>query len=67
MSDPAANRTLELACTVGSVEDAAEALDDGADINFGGGAPLFVAIYNKNKDILNLLAQVGNLFRNVHF
>ena len=59
MSDPAANRTLELACTVGAVDDAAEALDDGADIDFGGGAPLFLAIYNKNREILNLLVDRG--------
>lgn len=57
MSDSAANCTLELACTVGSVADALEALEEGADINFKGGAPLFNAIFNRNVDLIRLLIE----------
>ncbi|MEX2577861.1 MAG: hypothetical protein WD342_02290 [Verrucomicrobiales bacterium] len=59
MSDPIANRTLELACTVGSIDDAREALEDGADINHQGGAPLFLAIVNRNRDVIRFLLDEG--------
>ncbi|MEM9284149.1 MAG: hypothetical protein AAGA96_20205 [Verrucomicrobiota bacterium] len=59
MSDPIANRTLELACTVGALDDAIEAIGDGADVNFQGGAPLFLAIMNRNRVIINLLLDHG--------
>jgi hypothetical protein len=59
MTDPIANRTLELACTVGSLEDAREALEDGADINFRSGAPLFLAIVDRNRPIINFLLDNG--------
>ena len=59
MSDPTANRTLELACTVGAVDDAIEAIEDGADINFQGGAPLFLAIVNRNRELIHLLLNHG--------
>lgn len=59
MSDPIANRTLELACTVGAADDAIEAIEDGADVNFQGGAPLFLAIMNRNRDIIHLLLDHG--------
>ena len=49
------NRTLELACTVGCLANAKEAIEEGADVNFQGGAPLFLAIINRNRDIINLL------------
>ncbi len=55
MSDPIANRTLELACTVGAFDDAVEALEDGANVNHQGGAPLFLAIINRDRAILTLL------------
>lgn len=55
MSDPIANCTLELACTVGSLDDAKEAIEDGADVNFRGGAPLFLAIFNRNREVINYL------------
>ncbi|MCB1230739.1 MAG: hypothetical protein KDN19_10760 [Verrucomicrobiae bacterium] len=57
MSDAAANCTLELACTVGSVADATEALEEGADINSRGGAPLFNAIFNRNIEVIRLLIE----------
>ncbi|MCB1090583.1 MAG: hypothetical protein KDL87_03580 [Verrucomicrobiae bacterium] len=59
MSDPIANCTLELACTVGSVSNAIEALEDGADVNHGGGAPLFTAIFNHNPDVVRMLIEHG--------
>lgn len=59
MSDPIANRTLELACTVGSIDDAIEAIEDGADINLHGGAPLFLAIMNRNREIIDFLLDQG--------
>ena len=59
MSDPAANRTLELACTVGAVDDALEAIDDGADVNYQAGAPLFLAIVNRNRELIHLLLDHG--------
>jgi|SRR6056297_2736874 len=57
MSDPIANRTLELACTVGAVDDAIEAIEDGADVNFQGGAPLFLAIMNRHRSLIHLLLE----------
>lgn len=59
MSDPIANCTLELACTVGSIDNALEALEEGADINAGGGAPLFNAIFNRNVELIHLLVERG--------
>lgn len=59
MSDPIANRTLELACTVGAIDDALEAIEDGADVNFQGGAPLFLAIINRNRSLIHLLLDHG--------
>ena len=53
------NRTLELACTVGSIDNAKEAIEEGADVNFQGGAPLFLAIVNRNRAIINLLLDNG--------
>ena len=59
MSDAIANRTLELACTVGSLENAIEALEDGADVNFRDGSPLFLAIVNRDRAIINFLLDHG--------
>lgn len=59
MSDPIANRTLELACTVGSVDNALEAIEEGADVNFHEGAPLFLAIVNRNRNLIHLLLDHG--------
>lgn len=59
MSDPIANRTLELACTVGSLDDAREAIEDGADVNFRSGAPLFLAIVNRNRHVIRYLLDEG--------
>lgn len=53
------DRTLELACTVGSLDNAKDAIEEGADVNFQGGAPLFLAIVNRNRSIINLLLDHG--------
>jgi hypothetical protein len=53
------DRTLELACTVGSLSNAIEAIEEGANVNFQGGAPLFLAILNRNRAIINLLLDNG--------
>ena len=54
-----ANKTLELACTVGALNDAFEEIEDGADVNFDCGAPLFLAIINRNRDIIHLILHHG--------
>jgi ankyrin repeat protein len=53
------DRTLELACTVGSLENAIEAIEEGANVNYQGGAPLFLAIVNRNRAIINMLLDHG--------
>ena len=59
MSDPLANAQLELACTVGSVSDVEDALDDGADIDFNCSSPLFVAIMAGNREVVAKLVERG--------
>lgn len=59
MSDTIVNRNLELACSVGSYDNALEALEEGANVNFHSGAPLFSAILGRNREILNLLLDRG--------
>jgi len=59
MSDPTANRTLELACTVGSLDDALEAIEEGADVNHNHGAPLFLSIVNRHRTLIALLLERG--------
>jgi len=59
MSNPTANCTLELACTVGSLDGAMDAIADEADVNFRGGAPLFLAIFNRNRDVIDYLIDQG--------
>ncbi len=59
MTPSIANRTLELAATVGSLEDAREALEDGADVNYRSGAPLFLAIVDRNRTMIHFLLDNG--------
>lgn len=59
MTNPVANRTLELACTVGSLDAAREALAEGAEVNFHSGSPLFLAIIARNRPIINFLLDNG--------
>lgn len=59
MSDPVANRTLELACTVGSLENAREAVEEGADVNYQSGAPLFLSIVNRHRALIRFLLENG--------
>ncbi len=60
MSDATANRTLELACTVGSLDDAIEALEEGASVDANSGAPLFLAIVNRHRALINFLLENGS-------
>ncbi len=59
MSDSLTNSQLELACRVGCADAVVEALEEGADINFGGSSPLFVAIAGADRAIVSLLVERG--------
>jgi hypothetical protein len=59
VSDPLADAQLELACRVGSIEAIDEALEEGADIDFGGGTPLFVAITAHDRSVVEALVERG--------
>jgi hypothetical protein len=59
MNDPLATRNLELSCTVGSLDNALEAIDEGADVNHAEGAPLFLAIMNRHRTLIALLLDHG--------
>ena len=59
MNDPVANTQLELACRLGLLEDAIEALDDGANIDCNGCSPVFFAIENGDRVLLAALLERG--------
>lgn len=64
MSDPLANAQLELACRVGSRDAVLEALEEGADINFGHGSPLIIAMMAGDRTMVATLIELGaDLFR----
>jgi len=50
---------LELACKVGSVSDLERAVEEGADVNWDGGAPLFLAIMGGHRQLLDRLLELG--------
>ncbi len=54
-----ANAQLELACKVGSREAILEAIEDGADINFGGSSPLITAILAGDRATVATLVELG--------
>jgi len=54
-----ADRELELACKVGSLPDIERCLAEGADVNFEGGTPLFVAIFRGNRAVIERLVAAG--------
>ena len=54
-----ANAQLELACKVGSREAIIEAIEDGADIDFGGGSPLITAILAGDRATVATLIELG--------
>lgn len=54
-----ANAQLELACRVGSREAIMEALEDGADIDFGGSSPLIIAILARDRPTVETLVSLG--------
>lgn len=55
MPEWSADRELELACKVGSMPDFERALEEGADVNCDGGAPLFVSIMTGNRQFVETL------------
>ncbi len=59
MNDPVANAQLELACRLGVLDDLVEALEDGADIDCNGGAPLFFAVQAGDPAIVSALLERG--------
>jgi hypothetical protein len=59
IKDPLATRNLELSCTVGSLDNALEAIEEGADVNHAEGAPLFLAVMNRHRSIISLLLEHG--------
>lgn len=54
-----ANAQLELACRVGCRATIEEALDEGADINFGGSSPLITAILAGDRETVAILVELG--------
>jgi hypothetical protein len=59
MPNWSADRELELACKVGSLPDFDRAIEEGANVNFDGGSPLFVSIMTGNRVIVELLVSHG--------
>lgn len=59
MPEWSADRELELACKVGSLTDFDRAIEEGANVNFDGGSPLFVAIMSGNRVIVEKLVSHG--------
>lgn len=59
MSDSFANSQLELACRIGAINDLIEALEDGADINYNGGSPIFIAIMAGERRAAEVLVERG--------
>ncbi len=54
-----ADRELEVACRVGSLPDFERAVEEGADLNFDGGAPLFLAIFGHHRHLVERLVAGG--------
>ena len=54
-----ANAQLDLACQVGSKDAIIEAIEDGADINHGGGSPLILAIMANDRPTVAALVELG--------
>ncbi|MEM0970071.1 MAG: hypothetical protein AAF191_17630 [Verrucomicrobiota bacterium] len=50
---------LELACKLGALLDFDRAVEEGADPNWDGGAPLFLAIMNSHEPIVRRLIHLG--------
>lgn len=59
MSQWSAELELELACKVGSIRDLERAVSEGADLNWDGSAPLFVAILEGHRPIIARLVELG--------
>lgn len=48
-----------MACRLGAVDSVLEALDEGAEINFAGGSPLFTAIMAGERAVVEMLVEKG--------
>ncbi len=59
MSDPFANAQLELAVRVGSRDAIVEAIEEGADIDFGESSPLIIAIMAGDRATISTLVELG--------
>lgn len=59
MAKWSAELELELACKIGSINDLERAISEGADVNWDGGAVLFVAILNGHRHIIARLLELG--------
>ncbi len=59
MTDPLTDLNLELACAVGSYENAIEAITEGADVECKSGAPLFLSIQNRHRQLIAFLLDHG--------
>ncbi|MEM7015499.1 MAG: hypothetical protein AAF585_28910 [Verrucomicrobiota bacterium] len=58
MSEWSADRELELACKVGSIDDFERAIEEGANVNCDGGSPLFVSIMTHNRELITRLVEL---------
>ena len=59
MGNSQANSQLELCCRLGSLDGILEALEEGADINCNGSAPLFTAVMANDRTIVTALIEKG--------
>lgn len=59
MSPWSAELELELACKVGSSTDFERAVGEGADVNWDGSAPLFLAIMGGHRHLIARLVELG--------
>jgi hypothetical protein len=50
---------LELACKVGSAKDFERAISEGADVNWDGSAPLFLAMMGGHRQLIARLVELG--------
>tara|TARA_R110002096_G_scaffold215310_9_gene403117 strand:- start:28597 stop:28911 length:315 start_codon:yes stop_codon:yes gene_type:complete len=57
MSEWNADRELEVACRVGCLTNFERALEEGGDVDADGGSPLFIAIMNHHRHIVEALVQ----------
>lgn len=59
MSPWSAELELELACKLGSERDFERAVSEGANVNWDGSAPLFLAIMGGHRHLITRLVELG--------